>query len=102
MLPDGPRLTAREFSRYRLQLADGVTEAYAAIYKQSEPEQESILVYALRFLSTERPVDRSSETPPSKNPRVIQVAIGPIVTVVHGDGGQCFQAVGAYLKSLAR
>ena len=50
----------------------------------------------------ERPVDRSSGTLPSKNPRVVRVAIGPIVTVVHGDGGQCFQAVGTYLKSLAR
>lgn len=100
MLPDGPPLTAREFSRYRLQLADPVKEAYAAIYKQSEPEP--ILVYALWFLSTERPADRSSDTPPSKNPRVIRMAIGPIVTVVHGDGGHCFQAVGAYLKSLAR
>ena len=100
MLPDGPPLTAREFSRYRLQLADGVKEAYAAIYKQSEPEP--ILVYALRFPGTERPVDRSGDTQPSKNPRVIQVALGPIMTVVHGDGGQCFQAVGAYLQSLAR
>jgi mRNA interferase MazF len=31
---------------------------------------------------------------------MIRVAIGPIVAIVTGDG-ECFHAVGAYLKSLA-
>jgi hypothetical protein len=100
LAPDGPPLTARELSSYRLRLADGVEEAYAAIYLQSEPEL--IVVYASRFAGPERPDDRPSDTRASRNPRVIRMTIGPIVAVVQGDGGQCFQAVEAYLKTLAR
>jgi hypothetical protein len=99
LAPDGPPLSPREFSRYRSKLADGVDEAYAAIYLQSE--QDLTVVYSLRFASTERPADRWSDTRTSTNPRLVRIAIGPIVTVVSGDGGPCFQAVGAHLRSLA-
>ena len=94
LVPDGPPPTAREISGYRLRLADGVEEAYAAIYlMQSEPTL--IVVYASRFADTKRPF-----YPPStaSNHRF---EIGPIDAVVSGDGGQCSQAVEAYLKSLA-
>jgi hypothetical protein len=102
-MPDGPPLTRRQNSHYRLHLAEGLEEAYAAIYTQSEPAEfepgrELIIVYGLRF-AAESAVDRRSDT--SKNPRIIRVVIGPVVAVVHGDGGRCFEAVGAYLKSLA-
>lgn len=94
LVPDGPPPTAREISRSRLLLADGVEEAYAGIYlMQSEPKL--IVVYGLRFAVTKRPF-----YPPStaSNHRF---AIGPIDVLVSGDGGQCSQAVEAYLKSLA-
>ncbi len=99
LVPDGPPLTARELSRYRLQLADGVEEAYAAIHMQPEPNL--IVVYASRSAST-KTFDILSDTRAFKDPRVMRLQIGPIVAVVSGDGGQCFQAVGAYLKFLAR
>src|SRR5229473_812071 len=49
LVPDGPPPTAREISRYRSQLANGVEEGYAAIYTQS------VVVYAVRFAATESP-----------------------------------------------
>jgi hypothetical protein len=92
--PDGPPLDRRAASRYRLLLADGVGEAYAAIYvMQSDPTP--IVVYASRFTATARPFYRSR---PAPNHRV---EIGPLDVVVSGDDGQCFHAVEAYLKSLA-
>jgi hypothetical protein len=99
MAPDGPPLTARELARFRSQLADGVEEAYAASYTQGE--SQVAVVYAARFSSTERPDDRQSGRRASTDPRVVRVEIGPIIALVSGDGGQCFQAVGAYLKSLS-
>jgi hypothetical protein len=99
---DGPPPTARQLSQYRLQLADGVEEAYAAVYGQAEPGQQPIAVYGLRFSGAEGAVDRASLRRASENPRVIRLAIGPVFVVLHGDGGQCFQAVGAYMKSLAQ
>jgi hypothetical protein len=102
LTPDGPPLTARQLSQYRLQLADGVEEAYAAVYRQSDPAQELIAVYGLKLSRAEGALERSSPSRASENPRVIRLAIGPVLVVLHGDGGQCFQAVGAHLKSLAQ
>ena len=99
LLPDAPPLSAGERARYRLHFADGVEEAYAAIYTQSEPEL--IVVYASRLAGTEWPVGLTDQRAP-RNPRAIRVAIGPLDALVSGDGGVCFQVVGAYLKSLAR
>jgi hypothetical protein len=92
--PDGPPLDRPAASRYRLLLADGVEEAYAAIYS-TQSDSTPIVVYASRFTPTARPFYRSR---PAPNHRV---EIGPFDVVVSGDGGQCFQAVEAYLKSLA-
>jgi hypothetical protein len=102
LAPDGPPLSARQLSEYRLQLADGVEEAYAAVYRQSEPGSELAIVYGSKFSSAERAVERSSVKRATENPRVVRLPIGAIVVVLHGDGGQCFQAIGAYLKSLAQ
>jgi hypothetical protein len=89
-VPDGPPPAAREISRYRSQLANGVEEGYAAIYTPS------VVVYALRFAATERPFY------PPRTASNHRFEIGPFYTVVSGDGGQCSQAVEAYLKSLSR
>jgi hypothetical protein len=92
--PDGPPLDRRAASSYRLLLADGVEEAYAAIYlMQSDPTL--IVVYASRFAATRRPFYHSRA---ASNHRF---EIGSIDAVVSGDGGQCSLAVEAYLKSLA-
>ena len=98
-VPDGPPLDAKELSRYLGLLADGVEEAYGAVYMQSA---ELITVRALKFAPTEKPSARahSSDTRVSRNPGMIRVGIGQIVAIVTGDG-ECFQTVGAYLRSLA-
>lgn len=91
--PDGPPLDQRAASRYRLLLAEGVEEAYAAIYvMQSDPTL--VVVYASRSAATKRPVFPRST---ASNHRL---EIGPIDALVSGDGGPCSQAVEAYLKSL--
>ena len=102
LIPDGPPLTARQLSQYRLPLADGVEEAYAAVYRQSETEHALTIVYGSKFSGAEEAVERSRLRGASENPRVVRLPIGSIVAVLHGDGGQCFQAIGAYLKSLAQ
>ena len=100
LAPDGPPLSSRELARYRSRLADGVVEAYAAAYMQSE--SEVAVVYAAKFSSTEQqPDDRLTGRRTSPDPRKIRVTIGSIVAVVSGDGRPCFQAVRAYLESLA-
>lgn len=99
-VPDGPPLDARELSRYLGQLADGVVEAYGAVYVHSDAEL--ITVRAMKFAPGQQPADRadSGDMRVSRNLRMIRVAIGPIVAIVTGDG-ECFRAVGAYLTSLA-
>jgi len=94
-MPDGPPLDRKAAARDRLLLADGVEEAYAAIYSMS-PDGSPIVVYALRFTATTRPF-----YPPgtASNHRI---ETGTIDAFVSGDGGQCARAVEAYLKSLAR
>lgn len=96
--PDGPPLDARERSQFQLHLADAVEEAYAAIYMQAE--RERVVVYALRFAAGQRPLARQSGAR-GGDPKVVRVSMGSTVAVVSGDGGACFQAVAAYVKSHA-
>jgi hypothetical protein len=97
LMPGGPPPSAREFTRERLHFADGVDEAYAAIYLDSE--SNLTVVYASRF-SADNAADIRSSAPASNNPRLIRVALGLMGVVVSGDGGACFRA-GAYVMSLA-
>jgi hypothetical protein len=95
--PDAPPLDRNAASRYRLQLADGVEEAYAAVYRmQSDPQL--VVVLALRFAATEKPFYPLSNRRTSEH----RVVIGQLHAVVSGDGGECSQAVERYLKSLGR
>ena len=100
-VPDGPPLDAKQLSRYLGQLADGVEEAYGAVYMQSDAEL--ITVRAVKFAPGEKPPTTryASDRRVAGTPALIRVAIGPIVAIVTGDG-DCFQAVGAYLQSLAK
>lgn len=98
VMPDGP-LTARDLAAFRSRFADGVEQAYAANYAQSESDVAA--VYAARFASAEMPDDRQRGARASTDPRVIRVVIGQIVAIASGDGGECFKAVGAHLRTLA-
>jgi hypothetical protein len=92
-IPDGPPIDAGAMSRYRAQLANGVEEAYGAVYTESE---NFVIVRAIRFA----PGAPHSAPELSENQKMMRVDIGPIVAIVTGSG-DCFQAVGAHLKSLA-
>jgi hypothetical protein len=99
-VPDGPPLTPADAARFHLQLADGVEEAYAAVYDQSAAQ--AIVVYGLRFASATSRDQLLRDRRIRENPRVLRVAFGSILAVVHGDGESCAQAIGAYLQSLPK
>src|SRR5439155_24746700 len=95
--PDPPGLTRKELTTFRLHLAEGVDEAYAAAYIQST--RAPIVVYAMRLAVTGTPVDWR-ETPAPDKPGIIRVS-GSITAMVIGDAGECRTAVAAHLASLA-
>jgi hypothetical protein len=101
-VPDGPPPTRRELSQYRLQLAEGVEEAYAAVYRQSDPGLGLILVYGSKLSDARAALERSGLEGATANPKILRLTIGSAVVVLHGDGGACARAIGAYLQSLAR
>jgi hypothetical protein len=94
--PDGPPLDRRTASRYFFKLADGIAEGYAAFYQH--PGSGKVAVYALRFSdASARPHD--IDRPPAGSV-ADWVEIGNVSARVDGDGGACYQAVAAHLKSL--
>jgi hypothetical protein len=96
--PDPPGLTRKELATFRLHLADGVDEAYAAVYTQAE--SRPVVVYAMKLDDAARTVNSASDDGTVGNPGIIRVTLGSIVAMATGDGGSCFQAVAAHLKSL--
>jgi hypothetical protein len=98
-LPDGPPLSGPQLARFRLQLADDVEQAYAAVF---EAEAESVVVYGLRFPTTASSAEFFHNAQRYENPRVMQIAFGLIVVVVHGGSGLCAQAVRTHISSLAQ
>ena len=96
-LPDGPPLDAKELSRYRAQLADGLEQAYGAVYIDAA---QLIIVQAVQFAPTEPASEFASARAHVSNSRMMRVQIGRITAIVTGDGA-CSRAVGAYLATLA-
>jgi hypothetical protein len=99
LTPDGPPLTDRESARFRLHLAEGIDEGYAAVYRESESNR-LVVVYGLRFANPEDAARLWSTARISRNPRTVGAAIGSIVVVASGEDGYCSQAIGTYVKSL--
>ena len=98
-IPDGPPLDARELSRFMAQLADGVEEGYGAVYLDSDGR--IVIVRAVRLAPFEKPVGGSFPQRRKESSSAIRVDIGQTVAIVTGEG-ECFRAVEAHLKSLAR
>lgn len=96
-VPDGPPLSASDLARFRLHLADDVDEGYVAVYTQTGPTL--VIVYASTLTAADRATIRDDLSP--TNPRLLRIVVGPFLAAVSGDGGECFQAVGTYVKSLA-
>jgi len=99
LLPDAPGLTALDAARFRLKLADGIDEAYAAIYRQAD-SFEMVVVYGLRFPDARAAAEFWSTARAAKNPRVTALVSGTIVAALSGPPGACYDAVAAYLNSL--
>jgi len=99
LIPDAPALTARDAARFRIHLADGIDEAYAAIYRQPD-SHEMVVVYGLRFPDARGAAEFWSTARSARNPRGTALVSGPIVAAVSGPGGACYDAVAAYVDSL--
>jgi hypothetical protein len=98
LISDAPVLTARDAARFRIQLADGIDEAYAAIYRHAE--FDLIVVYGLRFPTPDAAAEFWSGARAAKNPEVATVLSGAIVAAVSGPSGPCRDAVAAHVQSL--
>jgi len=97
LTPDGPPLSRREVARYRLQLADGIEEGYAAIYHRPGADGLTAL-YALRFSSEEKAIEASA--PRKSRPGLDPVRVGSVMIVVTG-AGPCFDGVSRHVRSVA-
>jgi len=88
-LPDGPPLSRAELARFRLQLAEDIEEAYAAIYADAGTDRA--IVYAVRFKKTPVP-----GAPYGARESVRIVRDGTVVVV--SGAGWCSEAVATYLR----
>jgi hypothetical protein len=95
-VPDAP-LSARQATIFRLKLATGVNEAYAAHYRAAGGEL--VRVYAVVF---ERPEDeRARPDLSARIPDGVRLAIGSSNVVVRGKGSACYDAVVDHVRSIA-
>jgi hypothetical protein len=100
-MPDGPPLPAPELARFRDRLADGLEEAYAAIYVESG-STTLIVMYGLRFGSPQRASEFVRGARTFFGSGSWPAVVGPLVISLSGADTPCFHAVEAHLKSLAR
>jgi hypothetical protein len=96
--PDGPVFTAGEASRFRLRLAEGIDDAYVAVYR--EEESNLVVVYGLRFASLNSKARRSLDESGSPGAMSL-VTLGSMVVSVQGGTGACGRSIHAYVRSLS-
>jgi hypothetical protein len=90
--PSAP-LSRSEAARFRLALADGVEEAYAAVYMF---QSQVIALYGVRYAATAKGAGF-----PTK-PRLTGVKIGSVVAYIDGNANACSKAIEAHLAVLAQ
>jgi hypothetical protein len=100
-VPDGPPLGTAEARQFFLRWADGVEEAYEAVYVGLGARE--VRVRALRFSTPEAGADLQLRRDP-RGRTSTRVVLGSIVAVVQGDGEshQCFEAIRDHVQSLAK
>ena len=96
-VPDGPPLTPAQARRYFLQLADGIEQAYVAIYREQEVS-DLTTGYGLQFPTTDAALAFA------RNGRAASKAIvnGRIAAFSGGPGSDCFKAIREYVNGLSR
>ena len=97
--PDGPPLTARESARYRRHLADGIRQAYVAIYEESSSDLLTV-VYGLELSGNETALEFLRDARLSSTERPLAAAIGPLVVVMSGEDRECTKTVRVHLQGL--
>jgi hypothetical protein len=93
-LPDGPPPSRRELTRMRLQLANDIEQAYAAIYTDKGPNL--VTVHAVQFKEATA-LKRESRRPKQRG----RFEIDRSLVVVAGEGS-CFEAVLRHVSELTR
>jgi len=93
-LPDGPPLDAAQLARYRLQLADGVKQAYAAVYVSADANV-LVTVLGLEFLTDQD----AQQFVASAKPTGELVTLSRAVATAQGSGS-CRDVVAAHVRSL--
>jgi hypothetical protein len=99
--PDGPILGPGERARFRLRFAEGVHEAYAAIYADAGPYL--VTVYAVTLDSAVAPLPRSPQFErhaESQRRAGVRFTRGRTRVMVAGDASPCFEAVAAHVRDL--
>lgn len=96
--PDGPVFTTGEVSRFRLRLAEGIDDAYVAVYR--EEGSSLVVVYGLRFASLDSKERRRLDESGSPGAMSL-VRIGSMVVSVQGGTGACGRFIHDYVKSLS-
>jgi len=95
-LQDAP-LSTRQATIFRLKLATGVTEAYAAHYRVANGAL--VRVYAVAFERPEQ--ERARQDLFTRLADGVRLAIGSSNVVVRGKGSACYDAVVDHIRSIA-
>ena len=93
--PDAQLFIPAQRAAYRLKWAEGVEEAYVAVYQQQSANL--VVVYGLRFGSGLGARTASQARP---NPGVVLMSFDEVSVLVQGDRGACTRAIGDYLRSI--
>ena len=96
--PDGPPLRGAQAAQFRLKLADGIRQAYAASYQRGETGGLTV-VYGLDF---EQAGAASAlwQAITSRHPETVGMAAANVVAVVSGQRDECGEAIAAHLRTI--
>jgi hypothetical protein len=94
-VPDGPPLHPRDLAIFRSKLADGVEQAYAAIYETED--QQQVVVYGVQFAAEATAIEAEMRGLRDRRPRYRS---GRTVVVITSYGSPCAAAVDAHVRAV--